>query len=187
MFTHVIRHCFISCLIRRSLSIVPNNSTVPSSSIRICCIVGSGPAAEHERVRFIRNIHVGKTIGLKELQEFYHIIVLAYGSSVEHNLHISGVPENAQLRPQLDHTDRAIIIGIGNVALDCARMLLTSIDDLAKTDITDIALDTLRQSRIRHVILVGRREPMQVLFTIKEFRELTKLNGVQSMLNKDFN
>ncbi|CAF1224871.1 unnamed protein product [Rotaria sordida] len=89
MFTHVIRHCFISCLIRRSLSIVPNNSTVPSSSIRICCIVGSGPAAEHERVRFIRNIHVGKTIGLKELQEFYHIIVLAYGSSVEHNLHIS--------------------------------------------------------------------------------------------------
>ncbi|CAF3609026.1 unnamed protein product [Rotaria sordida] len=156
MFTHVIRRCFISCHIRRSLSIVPNNSTVPSSSIRICCIVGSGPAAEHERVRFIGNIHIG-------------------------------VPENAQLRPQLDHTDRAIIIGIGNVALDCARMLLTSIDDLAKTDITDIALDTLRQSRIRHVILVGRREPMQVLFTIKEFRELTKLNGVQSMLNKDFN
>ncbi|CAF1209037.1 unnamed protein product [Rotaria sordida] len=58
MFTHVIRRCFISCHIRRSLSIVPNNSTVPSSSIRICCIVGSGPAAEHERVRFIGNIHI---------------------------------------------------------------------------------------------------------------------------------
>jgi len=77
---------------------------------------------------------------------------------------------------------------MGNVALDCARILLSPIDELAKTDITDIALDTLRQSRIRHVILVGRRGPMQVSFTIKEFRELTKLNAVQSMLNKeDFN
>ncbi|CAF1247794.1 unnamed protein product [Rotaria sordida] len=259
MFTNVIRRCFVPCLIRRSLSIVSNNSTVSSSPIRIC-VIGSGPAgfyltqnllklsqtipttidiiekapvpfglvrygvapdhpevknvintftkiAEHECVRFIGNIHIGKTIGLKELQEFYHIIVLAYGSSVERNLHIpgettlenvfsakdfvgwyNGVPDNAQLRPQLNHTDQAIIIGMGNVALDCARMLLSSIDDLAKTDITDIALDTLRQSRIRHVILVARRGPMQVSFTIKELRELTKLNGVQSMLNKeDFN
>ncbi|CAF1027749.1 unnamed protein product [Rotaria sp. Silwood1] len=256
MFTHVIRRCFVPCLIRRSFSIVANNSTLPSSPIRIC-IVGSGPAgfyltqnllklrqtvpatidiiekapvpfglirygvapdhpevknvihtftkiAEHEDVRFIGNVHIGKTIELKELQEFYHIIVLAYGSSVERNLNIpgetalenvfsakdfvgwyNGVPENSQLRPQLDHTDRAIIIGMGNVALDCARILLSSIDDLAKTDITDIALDTLRQSRIRHVILVGRRGPMQVSFTIKELRELTKLNGVKSMLNKD--
>jgi adrenodoxin-NADP+ reductase len=74
---------------------------------------------------------------------------------------------------------------MGNVAVDCARILLSSVDDLAKTDITDIALDTLRQSRIRHVILVGRRGPIQVSFTIKELRELTKLNGVQSMLDKE--
>ncbi len=74
---------------------------------------------------------------------------------------------------------------MGNVALDCARILLSPINQLAKTDITDIALDTLRQSRIRHVILVGRRGPMQVSFTIKELRELTKLNGVESKLNKD--
>ena len=74
---------------------------------------------------------------------------------------------------------------MGNVALDCARILLSPIDDLAKTDITDIALDILRQSRIRYVILIGRRGPMQVSFTIKELRELTKLTGVKSMLNKE--
>ena len=96
-----------------------------------------------------------------------------------------GVPENAQLRPELDRTDRAVIIGMGNVALDCARILLSPVDQLAKTDITDLALDTLRQSRIRHVTLVGRRGPMQVSFTIKELRELTKLNGVQSMLKRE--
>jgi adrenodoxin-NADP+ reductase len=46
--------------------------------------------AEHEHVRFIGNIHIGKTIGLKELQEFYHIIILAYGSSIERSLNIPG-------------------------------------------------------------------------------------------------
>lgn len=95
------------------------------------------------------------------------------------------MPENAQLRPELDRTDRAVIIGMGNVALDCARILLSPVDQLAKTDITDLALETLRRSRIRHVVLVGRRGPMQVSFTIKELRELTKLNGVQSMLNRE--
>lgn len=96
-----------------------------------------------------------------------------------------GVPENAELRPELDDTDRAVIIGMGNVALDCARILLSPIDQLAKTDITEVALETLRKSRIRHVVLVGRRGPMQVAFTIKEFRELTKLNNVQSRLESN--
>ncbi|UJR09495.1 hypothetical protein I4U23_013733 [Adineta vaga] len=256
MLTHVLRRCFTSSFIRRSLSTISSPSHFPSSPIRIC-VVGSGPAgfyltqnllklcqtipvtidilekapvpfglvrygvapdhpevknvihtftkiAEHEHVRFIGNIHIGQTIRLQELQEFYHIIVLAYGSSVERTLNIpgetklgnvfsakdfvgwyNGVPENAELRPQLDCTDRAVIIGMGNVALDCARILLSSIDQLAKTDITDQALEILRQSRIRHVILVGRRGPMQISFTIKELRELTKLHGVQSMLEKD--
>ncbi|CAF1285086.1 unnamed protein product [Rotaria sordida] len=70
------------------------------------------------------------------------------------------------------------------------KILLLSIEDLAKTSITDIiVLDTLRQSRIRHMILVDRCRLIQILsFTIKEFRELTKLTGLQSMLNKeDFN
>ena len=97
----------------------------------------------------------------------------------------SGVPENAQLQPQLDQTDRAVIIGMGNVAVDCARILLSPIDELAKTDITDLAVDRLRQSRIRHVTLVGRRGPLQASFTIKELRELTKLAGVQSRLDPE--
>ncbi|CAF0927055.1 unnamed protein product [Rotaria sordida] len=66
---------------------------------------------------------------------------------------------------------------------DCARILLSSIDDLAKIDITDIVvLDILRQSRIQHMILIVRRRRIQILsFTIKEFRELTTLTGLQSI------
>jgi adrenodoxin-NADP+ reductase len=78
-----------------------------------------------------------------------------------------------------------VIIGMGNVALDCARILLSPIDKLAKTDITDLALDQLCHSRIKRVILVARRGPLQASFTIKELRELTKLNGVQPLLNAD--
>ncbi|CAF4158519.1 unnamed protein product, partial [Rotaria sordida] len=68
-------------------------------------------------------------------------------------------------------------------------ILLSSIDDLAKTDITDIVvLDILHQSRIQHMILIGRRRRIQISsFTIKEFRDLTKLTDLQSILNKDFN
>ena len=70
------------------------------------------------------------------------------------------------------------------------KILLLSIEALAKTGTTDIVVvDTLHQSRIWHMILVDRRRLIQILsFTIKEFRELTKLTGLQSMLNKeDFN
>ncbi|CAF1078069.1 unnamed protein product [Rotaria sordida] len=73
---------------------------------------------------------------------------------------------------------------------DCARILLSSIDDSTKTDITDIVvLDTLHQSRIRHIILVGRHVLIQILsFIIKEPHKFTKLMSLQSMLNKeDFN
>ncbi|CAF1260566.1 unnamed protein product [Rotaria sordida] len=73
---------------------------------------------------------------------------------------------------------------------DCARILLSSIDDLVKTDITDIVvLDTLRQSRIQHIILVDRHVLIQILsFIIKEPHKFTKLMSLQSMLNKeDFN
>ncbi|CAF4480288.1 unnamed protein product, partial [Rotaria sp. Silwood2] len=73
---------------------------------------------------------------------------------------------------------------------DCARILLSSIDNLAKTDISDIVvLDTLCQSRIRYMILVGRHGLIQVLsFIAKELCKLNKLSNLQSMLKQeDFN
>ena len=80
-----------------------------------------------------------------------------------------------------------MIIGLGNVALDVARILLTPVDDLRKTDITEAALDVLSESRIKNVHIVGRRGPLQVAFTIKEFREMANLRGCRPILDqKDF-
>lgn len=81
----------------------------------------------------------------------------------------------------------AAILGQGNVALDIARILLSPIDELRKTDITEYALQILAESKINELYLIGRRGPLQVAFTIKELREQLKLANCQTVWrNKDF-
>ena len=70
------------------------------------------------------------------------------------------------------------MIGNGNVAADVARILTLSIDELERTDVADHALEALRESRIREVIVLGRRGPAQAAFTSAELRELGRLDGV---------
>lgn len=74
----------------------------------------------------------------------------------------NGLPEFANLSPNLEAGEEAVVIGHGNVALDVARILLTDVDRLRRTDITENALSALSQSRVRRVRIVGRRGPMQV-------------------------
>lgn len=108
----------------------------------------------------------------------------------------NGLPEYADLSPDLSVGEEAVILGQGNVALDVARTLLSDVDRLRTTDMTEQALEALSKSRIRRVKVVGRRGPMQVCslvfgtglpqlilklqasFTIKEVRELFNLRSV---------
>ncbi|MDR2281295.1 MAG: ferredoxin, partial [Gordonia sp. (in: high G+C Gram-positive bacteria)] len=71
--------------------------------------------------------------------------------------------------------ERAVVIGNGNVALDIARILLTDPDRLAETDIADHALDALRSSSVREVVILGRRGPSDAAFTVGEVASLTDL------------
>ena len=138
--------------------------------------------ASSSRFNFIGNVEVGKGLPLASFREHYHAIVFAYGATKDRKLGIpgedtlkgiysardfvgwyNGLPEHANLEPNLDSGEDAIIIGQGNVALDVARTLLTDVDTLRKTDMTDYALDTLSKSRVKRVRVVGRRGPMQVL------------------------
>ncbi|KAG1248700.1 hypothetical protein G6F68_013685 [Rhizopus microsporus] len=90
----------------------------------------------------------------------------------------NGHPAFRDLKLPLDDTDTAVVVGQGNVALDIARVLLSPIDELRKTDITEYALEALSKSKIKHVHVVGRRGPVQVSFTSKELREQMSLPGV---------
>ncbi|KAI1267180.1 hypothetical protein F5Y18DRAFT_331294 [Xylariaceae sp. FL1019] len=154
---------------------------------------------------FVGNVSIGNpaghfdgfTIPLDSMMRHYDAVVFAYGAAKDRKLGIpneselrgiysarefvgwyNGLPEFANLAPDLTQGEEAVIIGQGNVALDVARMMLENVDVLRKSDITDTAIETLSRSRIKRVHVVGRRGPMQAAFTIKEVRELMKLHDV---------
>lgn len=154
--------------------------------------------AEDERFRFLGNVTVGskKGVTVDELKQNYDAILFTYGASQDRHLNVSGedlygvesarafvgwyngLPQFESLKLPLEDTDTVVVIGQGNVALDVARILLSPIDVLRKTDITEYALEALSKSRVRNVHVVGRRGPLQASFTAKELREQMNLPGV---------
>jgi adrenodoxin-NADP+ reductase len=133
---------------------------------------------------------------LASLKPHYDAFLFAYGASKDKELGIpgedlsgiysarafvgwyNGLPEYSKLDPKLDIGEDVAVIGQGNVALDVARILLTDVDALRSTDITEHALEALLKSRVKSVRVVGRRGPMQAAYTIKEVRELMHLPSV---------
>ncbi|KFV04600.1 hypothetical protein N340_10244, partial [Tauraco erythrolophus] len=156
--------------------------------------------ARSERCAYYGNVAVGRDVTVAELQQAYHAVVLSYGAEDNRVLGIpgenlsgvysarafvgwyNGLPENRDLKPDLS-CETALILGHGNVALDIARILLSPLDLLRKTDITDSSLAALACSKVKRVWLVGRRGPLQVAFTIKELREMINLPGTRPVLN----
>ncbi|XP_072098825.1 NADPH:adrenodoxin oxidoreductase, mitochondrial isoform X1 [Mobula birostris] len=156
--------------------------------------------AHLSRCSFYGNVTVGKDVSIEELKQAYHVLVLSYGAETNRILGIpgenlpgvysgrafvgwyNGLPENRNLNPDLS-SETAVIVGHGNVALDLARILLSPIDLLKKTDITANSLEAIENSKVKRVIIVGRRGPLQVAFTIKELREMIKLPGTRSLLD----
>jgi adrenodoxin-NADP+ reductase len=145
-------------------------------------------------------------VSLEALLERYSAVVLAYGAASNRELSglwgakdmkgvhsarefvnwYNGHPDFVKYNDifKLDKIRNVVIVGHGNVALDCARILTKRPDELVNSDIAEHALSALRHSTVERVTLVGRRGPVQSAFTIKEFRELTKLEGVHLVTDK---
>ncbi|KAJ1955225.1 NADPH-adrenodoxin reductase [Linderina pennispora] len=165
------------------------------------CMSKFEEVAANKNVRYFGNVKLGRDIQLDELKNTYDGVVLAYGASQDKKLGIpgedgiegsdgvlaarefvgwyNGLPEAQGLQPDLNSLETVVVIGHGNVALDCARILLTDPEVLAQTDITYNALEALRKSSVTSVVMVGRRGPLQASFTIKELREMTKIPGLE--------
>ena len=128
------------------------------------------------RVRLRLGVEVGVDVGHAELRDRHDAVVYAVGAAADRRLDVPGADLAGSLsartfvgwyngHPDVLHdavdlsADRATVIGNGNVALDCARILLTDPDRLAGTDIAPHALEALRGSRVRNVVVVGRRGP----------------------------
>lgn len=148
--------------------------------------------AAHPNFRFYGNVDFGKDITVQDLREHYHQILYATGAQTDRRMGIpgedlsgshsatefvawyNGHPDYHDCQFDLQQ-ERAAVVGVGNVAVDVARILCRTPDELATTDISDQALEALRQSRIKEVYLLGRRGPAQAAFTPPEIKELGEL------------
>lgn len=145
-----------------------------------------------DTVRFAGNVEIGRDIAIEELTELYDAVILATGAPRDRDLPIPGAnsanvfgsaafvgwynghPEYAALAPDLSGR-HAVIIGMGNVALDVARILSKTEAEFEGSDIVAHALDLLRDSNIETITILGRRGPHQIMMTPKELGELLRL------------
>lgn len=150
--------------------------------------------------RFVGGVTIGDDVTVDELREAYDAVVLATGAELSRPLDVpgealpgshsagdfvawyNGHPEFADLKFDLEH-EAAVIIGHGNVALDVARILAKSADELRQTDIARHALDVLAESRIRQIVIVGRGGPAQAKFTAKELRDFLELSACDTLVD----
>jgi len=144
--------------------------------------------------RYFGNIEFGAEVTLADFARHYHAACFTTGAQTDRRMGIpgedlrgshaatdfvawyNGHPRFRGLSFDLD-VERVAVVGVGNVAVDVARILCRTPEELAATDIADYALEALRRSRVREVYLLGRRGPAQAAFTTPEARELGELPG----------
>jgi len=150
--------------------------------------------------RFFGNVEVGSTVSHDELLAVYDAVVYTVGAQTDRRLGIpgedlpgswpatafvawyNGHPDFQDLDFDLD-TERVVVIGNGNVAIDCARMLALTADELAPTDTIDEAADAIVASPLREILMLGRRGPVQAAFTPPELKELGEMEDAEPVVD----
>jgi len=150
--------------------------------------------------RFFGNVEVGSTVSHEELLALYDAVVYTVGAQTDRSLGIPGEdlpgswPATAFVawyngHPDFQHLDfdlsheRAVVVGNGNVAVDCVRMLALTPEELVPTDTTDAAIDAIASSPLREIVMLGRRGPVQAAFTPPELQELGELAGADVVVD----
>lgn len=155
-----------------------------------------------EGFRFLGNVTMGRDITHEQLVHHYDQVVYSVGAETDRKLWVDGEdldgsypatrfvawynghPDHCDLTFDLD-SEVAVVVGVGDVALDISRVLLRSRDELGETDIADYALEALRASRVREVVCLGRRGPGQAAFAQKELKDIVKLEGIDVIVDRE--
>ncbi|WP_374411209.1 FAD-dependent oxidoreductase [Novosphingobium colocasiae] len=174
--------------------VAPDHQSIKGVSKRYEATAGT------DNVRFVGNVTIGKDVTIAELQDLYDAVILATGAPNDRPLGLpgeqlanvfgsaafvgwyNGHPMFADLDPALSH-DTAVIIGNGNVALDVARILAKAQSEFHGSDIVSHALSALDGSRIRRIVILGRRGPHQIAMTPKELGELAHLTRARPQVD----
>ncbi len=152
------------------------------------------PLLHDPRVRLFAAVEIGRDLSLDDLARHYHAACFAAGAQSDRRMGIpgedlpgslpattfvawyNGHPDAATLAIDLQR-EAAVVVGVGNVAIDVARILVLTPGELRRTDMPRYAIDALEASRIREVHVLGRRGPAQAAFTTPELKELTALEA----------
>ena len=156
--------------------------------------------ADNPGFRFLGNVEVGRDLMPDDLVRLYDAVIYAVGAQTDKRLGIpgedlpgswaatefvawyNGHPDFQELQFDLN-VERAVVIGNGNVALDVARMLALTPEELAPTDTTDVAIAAIGESSLKEIVLLGRRGPGQAAFTPPELAELGELAGADVIVD----
>lgn len=156
--------------------------------------------AQKPGFRFLGNVDVGRDVTHDELAGVYDAVIYAFGAQTDRRLGIPGedLPGSWPAtefvawyngHPDFQHLEfdlsceRAVVVGNGNVAVDVARMLALTADELEPTDTTDAAIAAIIGSGIREIVMLGRRGPVQAAFTTPELLELGELAGADVLID----
>jgi ferredoxin--NADP+ reductase len=157
---------------------------------------------EQPPVRFLGNVDVGTDLSLGDLHRHYDVLLFANGAAVDRPIGVPGedLPGSYSAREFVawysGHPDAVLdrftlearsvaVVGVGNVAVDVARVLAKSVGELRGTDLPDHVLEVLERSRVEDIHMVGRRGPAQAKFTTKELRELGELTNADVLVRAD--
>jgi ferredoxin/flavodoxin---NADP+ reductase len=150
--------------------------------------------------RFFGNVEVGRDLAQRDLAGLYDAVVYAVGAQTGRRLGIpgeelagswsatefvawyNGHPDFQEIAFDLQ-TERAVVVGAGNVALDVARMLALTAEELAPTDTTEPAIEAIVGSGLREIVVLARRGPAQAAFTTPELKEMGELAGADILVD----
>ena len=146
------------------------------------------------RIRFLGNVHFGTDITVEDLRRHHHAAIFATGALADRTMGIPGedlagsygaaefvtwYDGHPDAHPEWDlSAERAAVVGVGNVALDIARMLVRTPEQLEATDIPEHVRTGFGTTAARTVSVIGRRGPAWAKFTTLELREMEKVEGV---------
>lgn len=158
--------------------------------------------ADHERFRFFGNVKIGRDLSVEELRKHYDAVLFTCGAETDRRLGIpgedlpgsytatsfvawyNGHPDARDLQFDLSQ-EAAVVIGVGNVAMDVARTLAKTVDELKTTDIAQHALDALAESKVKDIYLIGRRGAAQAAYTTPELKEMGHLEACDPIVTQE--
>ncbi len=174
--------------------VAPDHQSIKAVTRRYEDTVASGDVA------FFGNIDIGDGISIEALRPLYHAVVLATGAPQDRPMGIpgddlpgvygaaqfvgwyNGHPDFTDLNPNLQ-TNRAIVVGNGNVAVDVARVLTKTPSEMSSSDLAWHAANLIHASPLEEVLIAGRRGPIQVSFTPKELGEMGELERAVALVD----